>query len=122
MTPVFYAIDGGHLHALEWMLNDGADVNIVAYNGWTPLLRAASVNSSPDIARLLIHHGAEIDALDKKNKNALLIATINGNVPFVKVLLENGANFRFKNNFGKTLYDLAISMDRKVKQISFHYR
>ncbi len=80
MTPVFYAIDGGHQSALEWMLNDGADANVVAFNGWTPLLRAASVNASPDIARVLARLNADIDAVDKKSKNALLIATINGNV------------------------------------------
>ncbi len=114
MTPVFYAIDGGHLEALEYMLEDGVSVNQVALNGWTPLLRAASVNSSPHIATCLIKHGASIDIVDKKNKNAILIATVNGNLPFVKVLIENGANFKFKNKFGKTLYDLAVSMDRTV--------
>jgi ankyrin repeat protein len=119
MTPIFYAVDGGHLTALEWMLTDGADVNVVAHNGWTPLLRAASVNGAPDIARTLIRYGADVNAVDKKNKNALLTATINGNVPFVKVLLENGANFRFKNKFGKTMYDLAISMDRKVRDFQY---
>ena len=114
MTPVFYAIDGGHSSVLEWMLDDGADANTISFNGWTPLLRAASVNASPEIVRTLLKFNADINAVDKKNKNALLIATINGNLPFVKLLLESGANFRYKNKFGKTLYDLAISMDRKV--------
>lgn len=55
---------------------------------------------------------AKIDALDKENRNAWLIATINGNLPFVKVIIENGANFKVKNYFGKSLYDLTVSMDR----------
>lgn len=115
MTVVHYAVDGGNVETLEWILNDGADVNKKdSMDGWTPLLRAASVNASGDIARVLIKYNAKIDVLDKENKNALLIATINGNLGFVKALIENGANFNVKNKFGKSLYDLAVSMDRKV--------
>ncbi|CAF0868090.1 unnamed protein product [Brachionus calyciflorus] len=115
MTVVHYAVDGGNLDVLQWILYDGADVNKKdTSNGWTPLLRAASVNASGDVARMLLKFNAKIDALDKENKSALLIATINGNLPFVKVLIEHGANFNTKNNFGKSLYDLAVSMDRKA--------
>lgn len=117
LSAVHYAVDGGHLETLEWMLYDGADVNTKDHiTGWTPLLRAASINSSHEIARILIKFKADIDVFDKENKNALMIATINGNLPFVKILVENGADFSVKNNFGKSLYDLAVSMERKVNK------
>lgn len=115
MTVVHYAVDGGNADVLQWILMDGADLNQAdSLNGWTPLLRAASVNASGEIAKILIKYGANIDAIDKEGKNALLIATINGNLSFVKVLIQYGANFNTKNNFGKSVYDLAVSMDRKV--------
>jgi len=108
-------LKGGNIQTLEWMLFDGADVNAKdSVLGWTPLLRAASVNSSYEVPKLLIKFKAKIDTLDKENKNALLIATINGNLPFVKVLVENGANFDTQNTYGKSLYDLAVSMDRRL--------
>ena len=112
---IHYAVDGGNIQTLEWMMFDGADVNVKdSVLGWTPLIRAASVNSNFEVAKLLIKFKAKIDVLDKENKNALLIATINGNLPFVKVLVENGANFDVQNSYGKSLYDLAVSMDRRV--------
>ena len=39
-TPLHWAIDGGNIALIKWMLNDGADVHAVDINGWTPLLRA----------------------------------------------------------------------------------
>ena len=114
LSAIHYAVDGGNVQAIEWMILDGADVNAKDNNGWTPLIRSASVGGNADVANILIKFKAKIDVVDKENKNALLIATINGNLPFVKVLVENGANYKLKNNFGKSLYDLAVSMDRKV--------
>lgn len=114
LSAIHYAVDGANVQAIEWMLLDGADVNAKDNNGWTPLIRSASVSGSADVAKMLIKFKAKIDVVDKENKNALLIATINGNLPLVKVLVENGANYRLKNNFGKSLYDLAVSMERKV--------
>ncbi|RNA45163.1 Fibronectin type 3 and ankyrin repeat domains 1 [Brachionus plicatilis] len=115
MTVVHYAVDGGNADVLQWILLDGAEINKKdSLNGWTPLLRAASVNASGEIARILLKYGAKVDALDKENKNALLISTVNGNLAFVKTLIQHGANFNTKNNFGKSVYDLAVSMDRKA--------
>ena len=117
MQAVHYAVDGGNADTLEWMLQDGADVNARDYsNGWTPLLRAASVNSTKDIARVLIRYKARIDAMDKEDKTPLMIATINGNLQFVQVLIDHGADFSIKNKFGKSLYDLAYAMERKVEK------
>ena len=58
------------------MLNDGADANAKdSFSGWTPLIRAACVNSKPEIAKILIRYKAKVDALDKvrlyfKNESA----------------------------------------------------
>ena len=120
MSCVHYAVDGGNPTALEYILADGAGVNTRdSMNGWTPLLRGASINCSHEIANILIRYKADIDAVDKENKSALLIATINGNLPLVRLLIEHGANINIKNNYGKSLYDLALSMDRKVYLIFF---
>ena len=121
MSAIHYAVDGGNADTLEWILQDGADVNARDYsNGWTPLLRAASVNSSKDIARVLVRYKARIDAMDKEDKTALMIATVNGNLQFVQVMIENGADFTIRTKFGKSLYELAYSMDRKVYFFYLH--
>lgn len=39
--PIHWAVDGGDLELIEWIINDGADVNMKDYHSqWTPLLRA----------------------------------------------------------------------------------
>ena len=38
-TPMHWAMDGGNTELIEWMLDDGAEINAQDYNGWTPLLR-----------------------------------------------------------------------------------
>lgn len=115
MSAIHYAVDGGSVNAVEYLLMDGVDINTKdKMNGWTPLLRGASINCSYEIASILLRFKADVNVLDKENKNALLIATINGNLPLVKLLVESGANFNAKNNYGKSLYELAISMDRKL--------
>lgn len=43
-----------------------------------------------------------------------MIAVINGNQPLVEVLVQNGADLTIRNEYGKSLYDLAVSMDRRV--------
>ena len=115
MTALHYAVDGGNCETIEYMIADGARIDDVdTINGWTPLLRAASLNASENVARVLIKYGARLDVTDNNDKTALMIATINGNLPFVQVLVQNGANLYTKNQFGKSLYDLAVAMDRKV--------
>ena len=66
MVAIHYAVDGGDVTTLEWMISDGADVNAKDdVNGWTPLLRAASVNSTAEVARVLIRYDSKIDVLGK---------------------------------------------------------
>ena len=51
---------------------------------------------------------------DVNQKTALMVATINGNLPFVQVLVSHGADMTKLNEYGKSLYELALAMDRKV--------
>jgi ankyrin repeat protein len=114
-AALHYAVDGGNLDAIQWLLQDGCEVNCTDNkSNWTPLLRAASINSSRDVAELLVKYGADVNRLDKDNKSALIIAVINGNQPFVQTLVEHGADLNITNEFGKTPYEMAVSMERKV--------
>jgi ankyrin repeat protein len=114
LSAIHYAVDSNNPEVVEYMLYDGADVNAKDnVNGWTPLLRGASLNCSKDVAKVLLRFKADANVLDKDNKSALMIATINGNLPLVQTLLEAGnANINIKNKFGRNLYDLAVAMDR----------
>ena len=119
---VHYAVDGGNVDSLQWMLLDGIDPNKKDMNsGWTPLFRVANISGNKDIAELLIKFKADVNARDKENKTALMMAIINGNQPLVELLVNHGADIMFKNEYGKNALDLAKAMERIVSVLFCFY-
>jgi fibronectin type 3 and ankyrin repeat domains protein 1 len=116
MTVVHFAVDGGHCDTLRYVLMDGGDKFIESKdnNGWTPLLRAASINSTAEIVAVLVKHGADLNAVDNKDKTPIMIATVMGNLGVVKALVQFGSSINIKNKYGRSLYELALSMNRQV--------
>jgi uncharacterized protein len=51
----------------------------------------ASINGAPEIVRLLLEHGADVEVKDKNGKTALQIAAGRGPDEVVKLLREPGA-------------------------------
>ncbi|KAH3789094.1 fibronectin type 3 and ankyrin repeat domains protein 1-like isoform X2 [Dreissena polymorpha] len=122
-AAIHWAVDGGHVKLLDWMIEDGADVDLQDLgSGWTPLIRCASVSGHREIALSLLQNGAKIDAQDKDGKTALMIAIINGHQQLLEVLLKKNANIKLKNEYGKTAYDMAKSFEKRriVKVLEDH--
>ena len=66
-------------------------------------------NPNPDIIRLLVNAGVDIDALDDFGDTALhLTASREDNTEIVRLLLELGADLKIKNKQGMTLPALAL--------------
>jgi ankyrin repeat protein len=74
------------------LLKSGEDACQV--NGYkrTALHKAAYYASDPEILRLLIFYGADINALDKGNWSPLHLAARNGHFYTVKILVAEGSN------------------------------
>lgn len=71
-------------------------------HGRTPLHRAAECGS-PDVVRLLLDRGADINARDELNGvTPLHLAAEHGRVDIVKVLIRHGADVTIQNRKGKT--------------------
>ena len=84
------AIQDGDIRAVKHFI--GGDIAVDAkIDGW-PLLAIAANYNRDDIVRLLLKHGAQIDAQNKKGDTALLLAAYNGYVNVVRILLSAGAN------------------------------
>jgi hypothetical protein len=60
-----------------------------------------------DMVKLLMDHGANVNAYGYQNNTPLHEATLNGRFECAKYLLENGANQLLKNEFGIYPKDLA---------------
>ena len=74
-----------------FLLNYGADPNLPARNGETPLIAAARVGYMGALADLL-RFKAKIDAANRMGETALIVAVQNRHPDIVKVLLALGAD------------------------------
>lgn len=71
-----------------------------------------------NIAKILLNHGAEIDAKTNKNQTALMLAVKNGHYDVVNELLRNEADINVSDESEKALLDLASQQSNwKPKQI-----
>ena len=97
------ASDKAGATALMWAVPDiakvkllvasGADVNAVSKNlGRTPLLIAASYPGSVAVLQLLLDHGANIHAKDRRGMHALGRAALSADVDVVRFLVEHGCD------------------------------
>jgi len=78
----------GDMAGVKMLLERGAKVN---QSGWSPLHYAAT-GPEPDIVRLLLGRGAEIDATAPNGITPLMMAAQYGSEDSVKLLLEHGAD------------------------------
>lgn len=77
------------------------------------MLRCAAVNGNLNIARVLIHNGANVNNMDRDGKTVLMNAALNGFEPLVKFLVSKGASVATKSEHGKTALDFAKSFDHE---------
>ena len=99
----------GQKGSVEYLTENGADVNAIAKNetGFTALTGAASQNQN-EIAKILVKKGAVVDHQYEGGFTPLMHAAAAGNIELVTLLLENGANPNMKNSEGKSPLSFAL--------------
>ncbi|CAD5125524.1 DgyrCDS13731 [Dimorphilus gyrociliatus] len=113
-TALHWAVDGGNVEIIEFMVKQGGDVNWKDdQNNWTPLLRLASVSGKVNVGRKLLELGADLNAKDKDGKTALMIAVINGHNELVELLLDSNCDLTIRNDYGKTALEMAQAMEKR---------
>lgn len=67
----------------------------------------------PDLIKILLRRGADINRQDEWGNNALILATLHGNFKSVETLVKYGTNtdLNLKNSNGYTALDYSIMMD-----------
>ena len=82
---------------------------------YTVALQLVAVQENPNLIRLMLKHGADVNATDPTGRTALMYATVSDHLPMeqVKMLIEKGANINAKSQHpqsgdtGRTALDIA---------------
>lgn len=103
------------LKHVEFLLELGADVNLIGSeeNG-TALMEACGKEDSR-IAEVLLQHNADTTIASHHGLTALTLAVLYDRVENVKLLVKNGANAIIRTNEGKTPVQVAININRNVE-------
>ena len=70
-TALMYAAENGDTQAVNTLLRNGASVNLADNDGETALMKAATSSCTEETVRALLNAGADLNARDRKGRNAL---------------------------------------------------
>ena len=107
-NPLINTISFDDPDTLAALLKAGLRVDLADEGGVT-LLDQAVINGRPEIARLLISRGANVNAVDKLGMTPLLYAaSIDfGDSSMIDLLIKSGANTKARSKENLTALDLA---------------
>ena len=102
VTPLWLACSKANAAMVEKLLKAGADPNLALLSGETALMAAAE-KGSLDAVKLLLDHGANVNAKEpQEGQTAIIWAAAEKHSDILKVLLEHGADVRARTNSGFT--------------------
>ena len=91
----------GNKEIVDFLLENGADIDCVEKNRSTPL-KVAIINRRGDMVSYLVNKGAKIDIRDDLGMSPICWAAYYGWVQLVEFLLKKGVNIDAKNNNRET--------------------
>jgi hypothetical protein len=136
-TPVHAAAWHGDLEMVQLLLNYKVDVDAREKYGWTSMHAVSQgynhkvipniYQSLPDVARLLLEHGADVNAQIlgsslNPRRTPLHVAMENNRAEVARLLLEHGANVDTEDSKGRTPYQIASAKgyEEIMKLLSEH--
>mmetsp|Transcript_30322 Transcript_30322/g.116290 ORF Transcript_30322/g.116290 Transcript_30322/m.116290 type:complete len:147 (-) Transcript_30322:402-842(-) len=121
---LLYAARSGDLEDALQSLKDNPDITKYkpeSGSGATPLHYAAA-NGHLEIMRLLISHGADLNAVNEYGNTALHFAAINEKADAVELLLRNKADAALSNEFNRNPFDEAVAKNNgRIRHMLMKY-
>ncbi|MCX5643647.1 MAG: ankyrin repeat domain-containing protein [Phycisphaerae bacterium] len=116
-TALHVAVGNERKDVAELLLSRGADINAKDGKGYTPLYYAIW-NEDQDTVKLLVTKGADVSYTPRDDYPPLFIAVAikdvnTKDVNTVKLLVDHGAKFDVKTQFGWTAFRLAASQGNR---------
>jgi ankyrin repeat protein len=104
-TALHLLVLGNSVDAVRALVRLGAKIDVVSFNGESPLSLAAS-NGKAEMVRVLLDAGACI-AAERQYQPTLHRAVQSGNVEVVRLLLAAGANINEQDDFAEAAIHIA---------------
>ena len=109
-SPLNVSINRGFSESfIKFLIESGADLEAMDYNGWMPLHFAAR-NGSLELAELLISSGADVNVKDKWGQTPLHWATRKNSLELTQLLISSGADVNAKADDGRTIFHIIIDL------------
>ena len=112
-TALSVASFKGHMDIVQYLVEQGADMEKACGLGGTPLIYA-SCSGRLDVARYLLEQGANRDKTTNRGYTSLHYAAYHGHLETAKLLMVYGADLNARTNDGKLPIDDAD--DEEIKQ------
>lgn len=107
---MFAAAPDANISLINWLIKQGADVNMTSQAGFTPLAYAIQLGKGNDAAKTvqaLLDAGADYNRKYYKGMTATMFAAANGNADVLKVLLSKRPDLKVANDEGQTALQMA---------------
>ena len=125
-TALNAAVRQGHIEAANFLLGNGARIDLANRHGETPLFVAVAAGNL-DMVAMLLERGANPDSIEQDNrrnrlalakhamgKNSVLITAVQkGYLDVAKRLVEAGADVNYRGFMGKTAVYVAVENGRR---------
>ncbi|MCA1624032.1 MAG: ankyrin repeat domain-containing protein [Acidobacteria bacterium] len=108
-TALMAAVTSGRLDLANFLLANGASVDIRLKDGETVLIQAAQSDNNREIVELLLKAGIDVNAQTKDGLTALMRFAWMGHRDAVQLLIDAGAKTKLKNKNGWTAFYFACS-------------
>lgn len=106
-TPLHWACMRAHWDVAQYLIEQGADLNIQGGDGGSPL-QWATHHDNVEIVKLMIDKGAKLNVQNQWGMTELHTAIWRGNIHVVDYLLDQGSNPLIKTNEGWTAMHYAF--------------
>ena len=113
LTPLHHAVISNKLELVKELLKNGSLVDSSCSYGCQPLHKATSF----EVAKVLIIHGAKVDAEDLGKNSPIHYAVKSNSVDVVKTLIKSGASIHNKDKEENTPFDIAIANGKHIEII-----